>query len=115
MPIAETPEPPYFVVVFSSQRTPADPHGYAHMAEAMSNLALSQPGFLGMESARDTAGFGITVSYWVDEASIAAWKRVGAHAHAQQAGRERWYDDFAVRVARVERAYTLATSRREGL
>ena len=115
MSIARTPEPPYFAVLFSSRRTDADADGYARMADALDTLAASQEGFLGIESVRGADGFGITVSYWRDEASIAAWKRVAAHAAAQRAGHERWYEDFHVRIARVERAYTRATSERAGL
>jgi heme-degrading monooxygenase HmoA len=112
---ARTPEPPYFVVLFTSQRNDADPEGYAKMAEAMANLAPSQPGYLGLESARDDSDFGITLSYWASEEAIAAWKRVAAHQQAQRTGHDRWYEDFITRVARVERAYTRATSPREGL
>jgi heme-degrading monooxygenase HmoA len=112
---ARTPEPPYYVVVFTSQRNGADPEGYAKMAEAMANLAPSQPGYLGFESTRDEAGFGITLSYWASEEAIAAWKRVAAHREAQRTGHSRWYEDFITRVARVERDYSKATSPREGL
>lgn len=58
--IANTPEPPYYAVIFTSERTDVD-EGYAAMAERMLALARTQPGFLGVESARD--GVGITVSY----------------------------------------------------
>ncbi|MFN8586558.1 MAG: antibiotic biosynthesis monooxygenase [Candidatus Eisenbacteria bacterium] len=115
MAIARTPAPPYHVVAFTSQRTSADADGYARMADAMVALAPTQDGFLGIESARGADGFGITLSYWRDEASIAAWKRVAAHAAAQRAGHERWYEDFVVRVARVERDYTMGSSTRAGL
>ncbi len=100
--IAATPEPPYLAVIFSSQRTAGD-QGYAAMADRMVELARTQPGFLGVESARDTSGFGITVSYWKVEASIAAWKAHAEHAVAQRLGRERWYGAFHLRVCRVER------------
>ncbi len=101
--IADTPEPPYFAVIFSSQRAAGD-QGYAAMAERMVELARQQPGFRGVESARDPEGFGLTVSYWRDEASIAAWKAHAEHAVAQRLGRDRWYGAFALRVCRVERA-----------
>ncbi len=71
--IAATPEPPYLAVIFSNQRTNED-QGYGAMAERMVELAREQPGFLGVESARDSEGFGITVSYWKDEAAVEAWK-----------------------------------------
>jgi heme-degrading monooxygenase HmoA len=102
---AATPEPPYYAVIFSSRRTAGD-HGYAAMAETMMQMALAQPGCLGAESARDADGFGITVSYWADEASLVAWKQVAEHLVAQRLGRERWYAHYGLRVARVERAYS---------
>jgi heme-degrading monooxygenase HmoA len=48
---------------------------------------------------------GITVSYWRDEASLLAWKQVAEHLLAQKLGKERWYEHYITRVARVERAY----------
>lgn len=112
---ARTPEPPYWAVLFSSQRTANDPEGYGRMAEALERIAPAQPGFLGLESTRDAQGFGITLAYWESEEAIVAWKRVAAHQQAQRLGHERWYEDFFLRIARVERAYTKATSTREGL
>lgn len=112
---ARTPQPPYWVVIFTSRRTADDGADYARMSERLAELAPAQPGFLGIESARAADGVGITVSYWTDEASIAAWKAVAVHLAAQRGGRERWYEDYAVRIARVERAYTLADSPRQGL
>jgi heme-degrading monooxygenase HmoA len=105
-PFAALPEPPYYIVAFSSCRTEGD-NGYDKMADAMVELAAQQPGFLGVESARGIDGFGITNSYWANEESIRAWKAVVSHAAAQRLGRERWYEDYRVRIARVERAYGL--------
>ena len=113
--IALTPAPPYRAVIFTSRRTAADPEGYAAMAAAMNALAMRQPGCLGAESARGADGAGITVSYWESPEALRAWKHVAAHTAAQRAGRERWYADYTVRVARVEREYTLADSPRDGL
>ncbi len=101
---ATTPEPPYLAVIFTSQRNEGD-GGYAAMAETMMELASGRDGFLGAESARDESGFGITTSYWRDEASIAAWKAEARHLEAQRLGKLRWYEHYELRVARVERAY----------
>jgi heme-degrading monooxygenase HmoA len=106
--IARTVEPPYVAVIFTSIRTPDDAEGYGRMAEAMEELAAEQPGYLGIEAAREDLG--ITVSYWTDEASAQAWKEVAAHLAAQRRGRERWYVDYRVRIATVTRDYSLATS-----
>lgn len=107
--IASTPEPPYTAVIFTSLRTDGD-QGYAVMSERMARLAAEQPGYLGMESARD--GLGITVSYWVDDAAAAAWKQVSEHLLAQMRGQAAWYSDYEVRVATVTRAYRHPASER---
>ncbi len=107
---APTPEPPYYAVIFTSRRTPDD-GGYAATAQRMLELASAQPGFLGMESARDEQGLGITVSYWSSLEAIAAWKGHVEHVAAQAAGRQRWYDHYALRIARVERAHAFDAPR----
>jgi len=101
---ASTPEPPYYAVIFTSQRTASD-DGYEAMAQAMYELALKRPGCLGAESTRGEEGLGITVAYFVDEASIRAWQQNARHLVAQRLGKERWYSHYEVRVAKVERAY----------
>lgn len=102
---AATPPPPYTAVIFTSVRTEADEAGYAETAEAMEMLAAQQPGFLGIESARD--GLGITVSYWAGAEHARAWKSVAEHRLAQQRGRDTWYRTYRVRVATVEREYAM--------
>jgi len=107
-PFAQLPEPPYYSVIFSSQRTARD-EGYGETADRMLALAASQPGYLGVESARGADGFGITVSYWADLASIARWKAQAEHRQAQDKGQQFWYEHYELRIARVERAYAKAT------
>jgi heme-degrading monooxygenase HmoA len=101
---AKTPQPPYYAVIFTSQRKPGD-HGYEAMAKAMFDLALQQPGCLGAESVRGASGLGITVAYFTDEAAIGAWKQNARHLAAQRQGKEQWYSHYELRVAKVERAY----------
>jgi heme-degrading monooxygenase HmoA len=97
--------PPYYAVIFSSTRTAGD-HDYAATARRMEELAESMPGFLGIESARGADGFGITVSYWRDEASIAAWRQHGEHVLTQERGKREWYVHYNIRIARVDRCYS---------
>jgi heme-degrading monooxygenase HmoA len=103
-PIARTPAPPYYAVVFTSRRT-ADDEGYADMAREMEELAARQPGFLGTESVRAPEGVGITVSYWTSADAVRAWKTHAEHRVAQRLGREKWYAAYRIRVCRVERDY----------
>jgi heme-degrading monooxygenase HmoA len=103
-PIASTPEPPYWAVIFTSLRENAD-DGYAEVAARMAELAVEQPGFLGIESSRGADGLGITVSYWSSEDAIRAWKANAEHRIAQRKGREGFYQRWFTRVCKVERAY----------
>jgi heme-degrading monooxygenase HmoA len=104
MGIVTTPEPPYAAVIFTSVRTGAESDdGYAEMARRMEDLVADQPGYLGHESARDDIG--ITVSYWSSADDAHAWKQVADHLAAQRLGRSRWYADYRVRIATVDREY----------
>jgi len=102
---AASPKPPYYAVIFASQRTDGD-NGYGATSERMAELAPTMPGFIGVETARSPDGFGITVSYWRDEASIRNWKAQAEHALAQARGKSGWYEHYELRVAKVERAYS---------
>ena len=100
--IAKTPDPPYYAVIYTSHRTAGD-NGYGEMTGKMVELASKQPGFLGVESARE--GVGITESYWIDLESIKAWKQNAEHILAQRRGRQVWYAEFKTRISKVERDY----------
>lgn len=101
--IAKTSETPYYAVIFTSIRTEVDEEAYREMAILMETLAQKQPGFLGLETARNEIG--ITVSYWKDLASIEAWKKHTDHGMAQKLGKTKWYSHYKVRIAKVEREY----------
>lgn len=100
--IAKTPAPPYYAVIFTSERT-GIAEGYAETAERMAELAVQQPGYLGHESARD--GLGITVSYWESLDAIRDWKKNTEHLMAQKHGRGKWYAAYKTRISKVERDY----------
>ncbi|WP_242696035.1 antibiotic biosynthesis monooxygenase family protein [Desertivirga brevis] len=102
MMIANTPQPPYYAVIFSSIKTEVN-DGYSEMADLMVELARKQEGFIGVESARNELG--ITVSYWKDLESIRKWKQNSDHLIAQNKGRADWYKHYKTRIAKVERDY----------
>lgn len=101
---APLPDPPYYAVIFSNQGSD-DMAGYAEMADLMDRLARNEPGFIGLESARDETGFAVTVSYWQTEDAIQRWRENVKHQAAQVSGKSRWYDHYALRVTKVERQY----------
>jgi len=100
--IARTPKPPYYAVIFTSIRSEKE-EGYSEMSRLMLEEVAKMEGFLGVESASGVVG--ITVSYWTDIKAIKAWKIMPKHQEAQETGKKRWYDNYKVRIAFVERDY----------
>ncbi|MFM1878717.1 MAG: hypothetical protein RLZZ241_1583 [Bacteroidota bacterium] len=92
----------YYAVIFTSVRTAID-QDYAIMAQEMMDLAAQQPGYLGVEHAREDVG--ITVSYWESLDAIANWKNKAPHLLAQKLGKTAWYSHYKVRICKVEREY----------
>ena len=107
--LADLFEPPYYAVIFSSIRTGKDSDGYSDTAVRMLELASTMDGYLGVE-ALGAGSDAITVSYWRGEEDIAAWRNQIEHVEARRMGRQTWYDDYRLRVAKVERAYDLTSA-----
>lgn len=97
--IAKTPPPPYYAVIFTSILEEGHPE-YHKAAEQMVELAKEIDGFLGLESARDQIG--ITVSYWKNLLSIQRWREHTEHQMAKKMGKKKWYESYAIRIAKVE-------------
>ncbi len=100
--IAKTPLPPYYAVIFTSIKT-VNHDGYEKMAIRMAELAQQQPGYLGMESAREETG--ITISYWESLEAIRHWKNNSEHLIVQETGKAQWYEAYKTRICLVERDY----------
>ncbi|WP_053976369.1 antibiotic biosynthesis monooxygenase family protein [Mangrovimonas xylaniphaga] len=93
---------PYYAVIFTSKHSNTL-EGYTEMAQQMEDLAQKQPGFLGIDSARNDIG--ITVSYWKSLESIQQWKQHSEHLVSQHKGRTHWYSWYNVKICKVEREY----------
>lgn len=100
---------PYYAVIFTSIKSDQT-DGYDEMSDRMVELAQQQPGYMGIESARQEVG--ITVSYWESLEAIKNWKLNTEHLFAQQQGRKQWYTTYKVRVCKVEREYGWEDSQR---
>ncbi len=98
---------PYYAVIFTSLRTDVE-NGYDETSQKMEELAKKQPGFLGMDSARNEVG--ITISYWNSLDAIKNWKQNLDHQVAQKIGKEKWYSSYHVRICKVEMNIPLRNS-----
>lgn len=64
-------------------------------------------GFLSVErfESLTTPGKMLSLSFWRDEAAVAAWRNHAAHREAQAAGRAGLFADYRLRVVSVIRDY----------
>jgi heme-degrading monooxygenase HmoA/GNAT superfamily N-acetyltransferase len=112
--MAKALAPQQYAVIFSSKRNEKDPEVYEEASQKMLELAKNQNGFIGVESSRDSQGFGITVSYWRSPEDIKAWKSNTEHLEVQRQGRAHWYDSFTTTICRVERKYSFERGESNG-
>jgi heme-degrading monooxygenase HmoA len=55
----------------------------------------------------------LSLSFWRDEAAVAAWRRHDGHRGAQAAGRGGVFRDYRLRVAAVVRDYGMTQTREQ--
>jgi heme-degrading monooxygenase HmoA len=101
-----------YVVIFSSKKS-ADASDYDLVAAQIADRVSSMPGFIRMESVHDAQRNGITICYWESLQAIKNWKADIEHSKAQQEGKERWYEQYRITVAKIEYEYS-STERDHG-
>ena len=90
------------VVLFRSKLVD-EPAGYDAMAQEMNALARTMPGFIDVKAYKSDDGERLTVVWWENEETLAAWREQARHRVAQRLGRERWYEYYKIEVAEITR------------
>jgi heme-degrading monooxygenase HmoA len=90
-----------YAVIFNSTLKDIRNENYHAMAERMEHLARTMPGFLGIESKRDSSGVGLTISYWESLEDIKRWKDHPEHLLAQDMGKSEWYSSFSIEIKQI--------------
>jgi len=87
---------------------------YFDIAASLRPALEKLDGFISIERFESvtTRGKFLSISFWRDEASVAAWRNVEGHRIAQAKGRGEIFADYRIRVASVMRDYSM-TSRDE--
>lgn len=80
---------------------------YFDLAGALRPELDAIDGFLGIERFESLSEPGklLSLSWWRDEAAIAAWRGFAPHRAAQDEGRAGIFSDYRISVATVTRAY----------
>ncbi len=91
------------VVVFRSRLSAEAGADYSDMAAEMLAPAKQMPGFVEFKSFKSDDGERVSLVYWQDQETMAAWRSHPRHRIAQANGRSKWYSEYRVEIAEVVR------------
>ena len=92
------------VIVFRSRLSPEAGDDYSEMAGEMLATAQEMPGFVEFKSFKSEDGERVSLVYWQDHETMAAWRNHPRHRIAQNAGRAKWYSTYRIEIADIVRA-----------
>lgn len=96
-------------VIFEVWPHPEHRAGYLDWAAQLKTELLKMDGFISVErfqSLTDPDKL-LSLQFWRDEASLAAWRNLEAHRAAQAAGRNTMFREYRLHIAQVVRDYGL--------
>lgn len=98
------------VVVFQVEMKPGEGPTYFDIAARLRAELEQIDGFLSVERFESlvTPGKYLSLSFWRDEAAVAAWRAQAEHRVAQEQGKNSIFADFRITVAEAIRDYRLA-------
>jgi heme-degrading monooxygenase HmoA len=96
-------------VIFEVTPAPGCRDAYLDTAAALKPLLERINGFVSIERFQSLSNPDklLSLSLWRDEDAVREWRNLEAHRRAQQAGRERIFVDYRLRVVQVLRDYGL--------
>ena len=97
-------------VIFEVQAAPGRQDDYLGTAAQLRPLLAQADGFISIERFESLTQPGkiLSLSFWRDEAAVAAWRNTEEHRQAQAAGRGGIFSSYRLRVAQVLRDYGMA-------
>jgi len=96
-------------VIFEVTPAAGQRETYLQMAARLKPLLEGVEGFLSVERFQSVTDpdHMLSLSFWRDEAAVAAWRNTEEHRQAQASGRGGVFADYRLRVAAVMRDYGL--------
>lgn len=96
-------------VIFEVNLKPEQYDEYLKIAAQLKPLLLNIDGFISIERFTSMTEDNkiLSLSFWRDEQAVKQWRNVEQHRRAQNKGRNSIFDGYRIRIADVERDYTL--------
>ena len=101
-----------YSVIFEVEIAEGKKDDYLNIAAVLKEQLVTMPGFISIERFQSLANEGklLSLSFWEDEKSLINWKKNFDHMAAQRKGRNSIFKDYRIRIAKVERDYTMESS-----
>lgn len=96
-------------VIFELEPKTEEKTTYFDIAKSLKPLLEEIDGFISIErfQSLNTPSRYLSLSFWRDESAVLAWRNQELHRIAQQKGRAEIFLDYRLRVASVQRDYSL--------
>jgi len=91
------------MVVFRSRLRPEHAEEFHALADRMLEIARSMPGFVSYEVYAAEDGRRCSVIEFESPETLRAWREHPEHRAAQQLGREKFYEEYSLHVAELDR------------
>ncbi|MCD5329829.1 antibiotic biosynthesis monooxygenase family protein [Chromobacterium piscinae] len=100
-------------VIFEAMLAEGGREAYLQWAARLAEQLRTMDGFVSIErfQSLNQSDKLLSLSFWRDEAALAAWRNLESHRMAQAAGRGGVFADYRLRVAAVLRDYGQADRR----
>ncbi|MFT5661747.1 MAG: heme-degrading monooxygenase HmoA [Sulfurimonas sp.] len=101
-----------YAVIFEVEIREGQQDAYLSIAAKLKEQLITMPGFISIERFESLVNEGklVSLSFWEDEESLIFWKKNIDHLGAQTKGRASIFKDYRIRIANVERDYTMESS-----
>ena len=96
-------------VLFEAWVPDAAQGAYLDLAAELRPMLADLDGFISIERFQSLSEPGkvLSLSFWLDEAAVAAWRNSPEHRRVQTAGRAEVFKDYRLHVATITRSYGL--------
>ena len=101
-----------YVVIFEVEVKEEGKEQYLKIAGKLKEQLVKMDGFLSIERFQSLVDEGkiLSLSFWESKEAIALWKSNLDHINAQTKGRSSLFKDYRIRIAEVQKDYTMESS-----
>jgi len=101
-----------YAVIFEVKLNKGAKDEYLSIASELKKQLVKVDGFISIERFTSLVEEGklLSLSFWQSKKSIENWKSNLDHLQAQRKGKKSLFEDYRIRIAHVEKDYTLQTS-----